>query len=317
MVTAVQQLASDLYGQSPVPGDPIALQHLAVAVDANNISGGGTVSGALTVSGILTASSDFSVAGVATFSGTSTFSGLVTIHAPPSSSGALLLNSGINDPVARANEIDAQMGVVLSADNGQDYQTIISQMFITPNGHTAQGIHNSSLWGQSAMLGASGTVSFLYGTTGKVWNAGTGGTITKGSSFFARSPDALSGSAAYTNAFAFVQEAYPNDGTRVTNAYGFNVCFPSGIGLLPAELTFPGAMLDVQGAGNSSASRALRVRNSDGTGLLEINNGSAIGVFGATPVTKPTVTGSRGGNAALASLVTALASFGWITDSTS
>jgi hypothetical protein len=42
-----------------------------------------------------------------------------------------------------------------------------------------------------------------------------------------------------------------------------------------------------------------------------------VGLFGATPVAKPTVTGSRGGNAALASLLTALADLGLITDSSS
>ena len=44
-----------------------------------------------------------------------------------------------------------------------------------------------------------------------------------------------------------------------------------------------------------------------------------VGKFGAngtTPITKPTITGSRGGNAALASLLTALANYGLITDST-
>lgn len=43
MTTAVQQLNTDLFGQSPVPGDPIALQHLAATVDANNIKNGGTI----------------------------------------------------------------------------------------------------------------------------------------------------------------------------------------------------------------------------------------------------------------------------------
>ena len=38
--------------------------------------------------------------------------------------------------------------------------------------------------------------------------------------------------------------------------------------------------------------------------------------FGVTPVSRPTVTGSRGGNAALASLLSALASLGLITNST-
>lgn len=42
-----------------------------------------------------------------------------------------------------------------------------------------------------------------------------------------------------------------------------------------------------------------------------------MGFYGATPVAKPTVTGSRGGNAALASLLTQLASLGLIVDSTS
>ena len=50
-------------------------------------------------------------------------------------------------------------------------------------------------------------------------------------------------------------------------------------------------------------------------GVFE-HTGSTLGVFGSTPVTQPTVTGSRGGNAALASLLTQLASLGLIVDST-
>jgi hypothetical protein len=58
------------------------------------------------------------------------------------------------------------------------------------------------------------------------------------------------------------------------------------------------------------------------TGALTIANaldhdGSTVGFYGTTPQTKPTVTGSRGGNAALASLCTQLAALGLITDSTS
>jgi hypothetical protein len=43
--------------------------------------------------------------------------------------------------------------------------------------------------------------------------------------------------------------------------------------------------------------------------------GSKIGFYGAVPVVKPSVTGSRGGNAALASMLTSLASEGLLTDS--
>lgn len=43
---------------------------------------------------------------------------------------------------------------------------------------------------------------------------------------------------------------------------------------------------------------------------------STIGFYGAAPAAKPTITGSRGGNAALASLLTQLATLGLIADST-
>lgn len=42
-----------------------------------------------------------------------------------------------------------------------------------------------------------------------------------------------------------------------------------------------------------------------------------IGFFGTPKISKPTVTGSKGGNAALTSLLTALASLGLITNSSS
>jgi hypothetical protein len=45
-------------------------------------------------------------------------------------------------------------------------------------------------------------------------------------------------------------------------------------------------------------------------------SGGTLGFLGTGGVTKQTITGSRGGNAALASLLTALASHGLITDST-
>jgi hypothetical protein len=43
---------------------------------------------------------------------------------------------------------------------------------------------------------------------------------------------------------------------------------------------------------------------------------NTLGFFGSAPIVKRTVTGSRGGNAALASLLTALAATGFLTDST-
>lgn len=52
-----------------------------------------------------------------------------------------------------------------------------------------------------------------------------------------------------------------------------------------------------------------------GSAISVGNSGQQVGFMGATPVSRPTVTGSRGGNAALASLLTALAALGLVTDS--
>lgn len=51
--------------------------------------------------------------------------------------------------------------------------------------------------------------------------------------------------------------------------------------------------------------------------LVRLSSAATFGAFGGTGTSKPTVTGSRGGNAALASLLTALANLGWVTDSSS
>lgn len=53
-----------------------------------------------------------------------------------------------------------------------------------------------------------------------------------------------------------------------------------------------------------------------GVEALAIGPTNAVGFHGSTPTTKPAITGSRGGNAALASLLTQLATKGLITDST-
>ncbi len=58
--------------------------------------------------------------------------------------------------------------------------------------------------------------------------------------------------------------------------------------------------------------------NSTGAGVIgTLTASSSFGVNGAGAIAKPTVTGSRGGNAALASVLTALATYGLITDSSS
>lgn len=63
-----------------------------------------------------------------------------------------------------------------------------------------------------------------------------------------------------------------------------------------------------QGAGG------VVLQDGGSTAKLAINT-TGIGFFNTTPAAKPTISGSRGSNAALASLLTAMATFGLLTDS--
>jgi hypothetical protein len=86
-----------------------------------------------------------------------------------------------------------------------------------------------------------------------------------------------------------------------------------------------GIRILTKGASTTSSDYALVCQNStpgnlfyvrdDGT-LFVAPSGGAIGFMGATAVTRPAVTGSRAANVALASLCTALANLGLITNST-
>jgi hypothetical protein len=67
-------------------------------------------------------------------------------------------------------------------------------------------------------------------------------------------------------------------------------------------------------SGNSLSLLGTASLNTTVTATLKVS--TLLGFFTAGLQTQQTVTGSRGGNAALASLLTALATYGLITDST-
>ena len=78
-----------------------------------------------------------------------------------------------------------------------------------------------------------------------------------------------------------------------------------------------GNRVRLQGAANLTGIRwfSPNVEIFAGSSVAASFGANTLGFCGAAPVTKPTISGSRGGNAALASLLTALASMGLITDS--
>jgi len=84
-------------------------------------------------------------------------------------------------------------------------------------------------------------------------------------------------------------------------------------------LNVPGEVLLVSRNSSGVAVDVVRARASGAFEVLGAlaHQGSTLGFFNTTPTTKPTITGSRGDNAALADLLTKLAGLGLLTDSTS
>ncbi len=69
--------------------------------------------------------------------------------------------------------------------------------------------------------------------------------------------------------------------------------------------------------GSNDANTNFEVQSNAEVALLTIDGAGSMGFFGAAPAPKPDVSGSRAGNAALADLLTELATLGLITDSSS
>jgi hypothetical protein len=90
-------------------------------------------------------------------------------------------------------------------------------------------------------------------------------------------------------------------------SFGANVAAESGANA-GSDFTF----IAWNDAGTAPISVPLAISRATGAVTLS----GALGVNGSAPPAKPTVTGSRAANAALASLLTALASYGLVTDST-
>ena len=97
---------------------------------------------------------------------------------------------------------------------------------------------------------------------------------------------------------------------------------------MPIDFSGDGTLLgqNVRTLSYNSSDTALEYTNSGTVTFKIADSGTTtakalgvtgnVGFFNTTPTTKPTVTGSLGGNAALSSLVTALTNLGLITNST-
>ena len=114
-------------------------------------------------------------------------------------------------------------------------------------------------------------------------------------------------------------------GKRATDAFPqINIDFANGKFLLGNGTVAPSWGIEKLGTYAAWVGGEFMPKSTDTQNLGKTNYkwkqlylSDGFGAWGATPPTsKPSVTGSRGGNAALASLITVLASYGLITDST-
>lgn len=150
----------------------------------------------------------------------------------------------------------------------------------------------------SGTINTTGCVFTATGTTPTTWTNSTVITAHAGQSNI-NGPVAVKG---------LLISGYMGD-TSSTGTANLSVSPVTGFTLRPySGSTYDAAMMNV-------GSSAYVWRIPHGTNDFAIVGKS--GFNGTAPITKPTVTGSRGGNAALASLITALANYGLIVDSTS
>lgn len=97
-----------------------------------------------------------------------------------------------------------------------------------------------------------------------------------------------------------------------TTPFGMKIQIPSTGGEIFQLRRGSNEIINISPIGTSITDNIFLGSNS--TTSLTIH--SKIGFYSATPIVKPTITGSKGGNAALTSLLSALSSFGLIINST-
>jgi hypothetical protein len=204
-----------------------------------------------------------------------------------------------SDPAAASSVVIEGLTVVagIKEGNGETHSGLVTAL-------KAIGLH-----------GGSTTLANLYGCDFRNRVNG-GGTVTNAINFYSLAE--VQSSSAITNLFcvraggAFISSSTitnsygvyidPQDISGVTTGYGIYAAGSTDINYLAGNLLI-GRTSGLSGAGDLDVNGQLRV-------------GGNAGFYGTTPVAKPTISGSRGGNAAVASIATALATLGLVTNST-
>jgi len=221
----------------------------------------------------------------------------------------LAINTKISDPATTTDINKFSTTVTLTSSNSQELYGVSSHLNIDTGGggSTFSNTRSTAIYGigQATDSVAGGTVAWVGGVQGSSGNIGVG-TVTNAADFLGRVDFNTGAGGVLTNHYTL----FGPSSNKATNEYGFSVAHKSGIGT-----TTPTALLELRSGDSLNTTLLFKARNNTAS-VIEAHADSSIGFNAATPITKPTVTGSRGGNAALASLLTALANYGLVTDST-
>ncbi len=218
-------------------------------------------------------------------------------------------------------------GIALTATgDGADITLTATGDDITMAAATVQATTSGAqTYAASGALAASGTTATLEATAGQmtltasadIVLTATGDDVIVGS---ATVQATTTGAQTFDAAGAITVSA---DGVATLESTAANVAITAGgagnivLTATGDDITATGDVFDVE------AGTRVQLSQNSGDVVVKLEDAeltfiaSKFGAFNAPAVAKPTVTGSRGGNAALASLLTALANLGWITDGTS
>lgn len=197
---------------------------------------------------------------------------------------------------------------------------------------TASAAFTGSISVTSPQMVASGNVSAAAWTTAGIGFKAVASTYTDTSSSgtvsvvgvhaLATPTLAASSSTTYTTASTLYIAAAPTAGTNVTITTGRAIHVAAGSCLFAGGITVQGATnLNVNqnnatSIGTGTTTSAVSIGGASNAVNISSVAGGTLGFHGATAVAIQTISGSRGGNAALADLLTKLATKGLIVDGT-
>lgn len=250
--------------------------------------------GTVTMTGTMTTTS-LSLTGNATVGGTLGVTGAATLSTVSTSGAATLASAGVTG--------NATVGGTLGVTGATTLTTVSTSGAATLN--SAAVTNAATVGGTLGVTGAT-TLSSTLGVTGAVTITGN---LTDAGDLLVRDSNVTA-----TKAYRFRSSGSSLD-TEFGGADWYWNNFPNA-DFSGTQRTY---MRWENGAATMHVTAEIQCKADVFGARVHTLNGASntLGFHGATPVAKQTVAGAKGGNAALGSLITALATLGLITDGTS